>query len=313
MISQIQQLVTIGIPLYNEEKYIEDAIRSAASQCATVWVSDNASTDESAEICEKVSREYPNVHFVRQPHNVGAIANFKFLLDRADTPYFMWLGGHDALPDGYVKKLLILLEEFPEAVLAYGFSRQINLKGETIHDYDYFFNSKLSDRLAKTRVLSLIRHLSYCSLIHGIFRTDALQAAWEDTGTSAYLGADHVLLTNASLRGPFLYSPETYLIRREAHPIDTSDAQVKRMNPLESNRTQSPYREMQCRQYAQAEAVSKGDGLSGFFFRLRTRFYLIQRFGPFGETFTTHSIDWLLEMNSRWIGKCLKWLERKDI
>lgn len=84
--------VTIGIPLYNEESYIEEALRAAASQCGSVWVSDNASTDGSAKICEKLIGEYPNVNFVQQPQNMGAVANFKFLLDKAETPLFHVVG-----------------------------------------------------------------------------------------------------------------------------------------------------------------------------------------------------------------------------
>ncbi|MGA8148086.1 MAG: glycosyltransferase family 2 protein [Gallionellaceae bacterium] len=305
--------VTIGIPLYNEEKYIEEAIRSAASQCETVWVSDNASTDGSASICERVSREYPNVHFVRQPHNMGAVSNFRFVLDKADTPFFMWLGGHDALPDDYVRQLTQLLEDCPDAVLAYGTSRLVDLNGKPIGDYDYFYHEMLADRSPTTRVLGLIRHLSDCSLIHGIFRTEALRAAWHATGVDAFLGVDHVLLTLAAIKGPFVYAPETCLIRRNAHPADTPQEQVKRMDPRQRDKEQVSYQEMQRRQYALAATASKDIGLSGFLFRLMARFYLVERFGPFGETFIARELDSFLRNNSRWINGVARRIEHKSL
>lgn len=313
MINQSQPLVTIGIPLYNEEKYIEEALHSAASQCETVWVSDNASTDGSAIICERVSWEYPNVHFVRQPHNMGGITNFKFLLDKADTPFFMWLGSHDALPDGYVRHLTQLLEDCPEAVLAYGASHHLDVDGKPAGVYNYYYHAALADKSPATRILGLIRHLSDCSLIHGLFRTEALRAAWDASGTDAFIGGDHVLLGHAAIQGPFLYTPETYLIRRDVHPADTPQKQLKRMDLQQPDMIQVPYREMQRRQYVQAATVVKGTGFSGFLFRLKTRYYLVERFGPFGETFMMHKLDLFLQYKSRRFGKLHRWIKRKTM
>jgi glycosyltransferase involved in cell wall biosynthesis len=298
LISQAQSLVTIGIPLYNEEKYIEEALRSAASQCGTVLVSDNASTDGSAAICEAVSREYPNIHFVRQPHNMGSLVNFKFLLDLADTPYFMWLGSHDSLPDGYVRQLTQLLEDCPEAVLAYGASRHVDLNGKSVRDYDYKYHAMLADKVATTRIMGLIRHLYNCSLVHGIFRTEALREAWKASVLEPFLGGDHVLLTDAATRGPFLYASDTYLIRRDAHPADTQHELLKRIDPRQTGSERISYREMQRRQYALASSVSRGTGLSGFLYRLKARAELVKRFGPFGDTFMTRKLDRLIPLLS---------------
>jgi glycosyltransferase involved in cell wall biosynthesis len=307
LIGQTQPLVTIGIPLYNEEKYIEETIRSAATQCGTLWISDNASTDGSAAICERVSREYPNVHFVKQSHNMGAIANFKFLLDKAATPYFMWLGGHDALPDGYVRQPTQLLEDCPEAVLAYGASHHVDVNGNPSGDYEYFYSAMLADKSPAIRILGLIRHLSDCSLIHGIFRTEALRAVWNATGDEAYRGGDHVLLGHAAIKGQFLYAPQTYLIRRDAHPIDSPHEQLKRMGVRQPDSEQLRYSEMQRRQYAQAKSVSKGAGLSGLLYRLKARTILVQRFGPFGEAAVARKLDLFLLNSSRFVQR---WMQR---
>jgi len=283
--------VTIGIPLYNEERFIEEALRSAATQCETVWISDNASTDGSATICERLSREYPNIHFVQQSQNIGGITNFKFLLDKADTPYFMWLGSHDALPDGYVRQLTHLLENCPEAVLAYGASHHMDVDGGPVSNYEYLYSAMLADKSPAMRILGLIHYLVDCSLIYGVFRTEALRAVWNASGDDAYRGADHVLLGHAAIKGPFLYAPKTYLLRRDAHPVDSPQEQLKRMDPQQLHREQLTFREMQRRQFTQAKTVSKGTGLSGLSFRLKARFYLVKRFGPFGENFLTRMLD----------------------
>ena len=53
-------LVTIGIPVFNGAAYLEDAIRSAMNQTFTdleIVVSDNASTDSTPAILERLAGE----------------------------------------------------------------------------------------------------------------------------------------------------------------------------------------------------------------------------------------------------------------
>ena len=291
--------VTIGIPFYNEEKYIGEAIRSAAIQCGAVWISDNASTDDSAGVCESMSPEYPNVSYVRQHKNQGAVFNFKFVLDKATTPYFMWLGGHDILPHGYVQNLMKLYENNPEAVLVYGASQHIDVNGEFVSHYDYFYSSQIADESPSVRLLGLIRYLGDCSLIHGIFRTDDLRAAWDEYGSLVYRSADHVLLGHAALKGRFIYDPKTSLIRRDVHPVDTAVDQLKRMGVQTSNEEQLSHRMMQVKLYSQAINVSENSGLNGMMYRIRARFYLVMHFGPFGKTKTARKFEELIFLIQR--------------
>ena len=222
---------------------------------------------------------------------MGAIANFKLLLDKADTPYFMWLGGHDLLPDGYVRQLTQLLENCPEAVLAYGASHHVDMNGKPAGDYDYYYYATLADKSPATRIMGLIRYLDDCSLVHGVFRTETLRVAWIASGVDAFIGADHVLLTHAAIKGPFLYAPETYLIRLNAHSADSPLKRLKRMDLRQPDREQLSRRGMQRQQYVLAATVSKGTGLSGFLYRLIARTSLVKRFGRFGDTFLTRNLD----------------------
>lgn len=98
--------VTIGIPVYNEELRIERTIRSAVGQCAKLIVVDNSSTDRTGEICEALAREFHNIEYVRHPQNLGALENWNFILGKADSEYLMFLGAHDHIDHGYIEKLL---------------------------------------------------------------------------------------------------------------------------------------------------------------------------------------------------------------
>ena len=53
--------------------------------------------------------------------------------------------------------------------------------GAPQYDYAYDYSELLADRSAATRTLAVIQLLSDCSLIHGVFHTATLQAAWKRT------------------------------------------------------------------------------------------------------------------------------------
>lgn len=288
--------VTIGIPLCNEESHVEAAIRSAASQCEAVWVSDNASTDRSAAICEGLARELRNVFFVRQTNDIGAWPNFEFVLDKAQTPYFMWLGAHDLIPETYVSRLKQLLELHPDAILAYGDARHVAVDGGEAGRYEYFYGSLLSDRLPATRLLGLIHHLTDCSLIHGLFRTEALRSAWVP---EQYVGVDHVVLAKAVLLGRFLRAPEIALVRRDTHSGGTLRDQLERLTGHVADEVAPSRRLMESLQYALVVEVSKNQGWPRLWFRLKARLFLVYRFGPFGESYAERLFDGLLRVLRR--------------
>jgi len=299
MASSARNGVTIGVPLYNEERYVEATLRAAAPQCETLTISDNASTDRSVEVCEASRREHANITLVRQPQNTGAWNNFRFVLDSATTPYFMWLGGHDLLPPGYVDGLVAALASRPDAVLAFGSTRYIDANGDPQHTYECDFGDLLADPSPATRTLALIRLLSDCAMIHGVFRTGALQAAFRACGSGGYLGVDHVLLGHAALEGPFVYQPTVQLTRRNPHSGDTTGAQLHRIHGAAASAPPPPADtrsrvEMQRQQYAMAVATSREVGPAALLYRLRARYHLVSRFGPFGESPVEQRLDRVL-------------------
>jgi len=99
-------LVSIGMPVYNEELHLEDALRSLLSQSFKDFeliISDNASTDRTGEICLTYAAKDPRVRYSRMKTNVGSIANFNHLVQLANAPYFFFASGHHMAsqrPDG---------------------------------------------------------------------------------------------------------------------------------------------------------------------------------------------------------------------
>jgi len=116
-------LVNIGVPVFNGQEKIEKALYSLLNQTYSnlqVIVSDNASTDNTRTICERICAQDERVFYVRQPVNLGPTANFNAVLDLAQGDYFMWLGHDDWLSERYIEACLKTLDENPDVSIACG-------------------------------------------------------------------------------------------------------------------------------------------------------------------------------------------------
>ena len=79
-------LVSIGMPVYNGVDVLGCAIESVLSQSFRNFeliISDNASTDGSEALCRGFAANDSRIRYIRQSANLGAIGNFRFVLDEA--------------------------------------------------------------------------------------------------------------------------------------------------------------------------------------------------------------------------------------
>ncbi len=109
-------IVSIGIPVYNSEKFISDTLNSIVSQSykeLEIIISDNASTDATSEICKSYSERDIRIKYVRQEYNLGSDLNFKYVFDVAKGEFFMWHAAHHLRSHDYVEKNIIFLKNNP--------------------------------------------------------------------------------------------------------------------------------------------------------------------------------------------------------
>lgn len=93
-----QPLVSVGMPVYNGAATIVEAIESILGQTyenIELIISDNASSDQTSEICSGYAQHDARVRYIRQETNIGAYQNFKFCLEQARGSYFMWASADD--------------------------------------------------------------------------------------------------------------------------------------------------------------------------------------------------------------------------
>ncbi len=108
--------ITIGMPVYNGSNYIREAIDSLLKQTFSDFeliISDNASTDDTKDICEQYVRNDSRITYVRQNKNLGPLANFKFVLDSAKSEYFMWAAADDKWDKTWLEDIYTNIQNKP--------------------------------------------------------------------------------------------------------------------------------------------------------------------------------------------------------
>lgn len=123
-------LVSVGVPVYNGEKFLAEALRSVLAQDypnLELIVCDNASADRTEEICRNVASGDNRVRYLRNRTNIGLLANFRRTLDEARGKYFTWLAHDDVMSDpACLSKLVGYLENNPETVMCASAVRILN-------------------------------------------------------------------------------------------------------------------------------------------------------------------------------------------
>jgi glycosyltransferase involved in cell wall biosynthesis len=103
--------VTVGIPTYNRSRLLRDSIESVLAQThsdVTLLVSDNASTDETADVVASFSDT--RIRYARADANIGMIANFNRIIALTETDALLILPDDDLLHPDHLSTALGVLE-----------------------------------------------------------------------------------------------------------------------------------------------------------------------------------------------------------
>jgi glycosyltransferase involved in cell wall biosynthesis len=216
MISKHRPRVSIGLPVYNGEKYLSIAIESILGQTFTDFeliICDNASTDRTEEISRYFAEKDARVKYFRNQSNLGAGPNFGKALKLGCGEYFKWAAHDDVLAPTFLERCVAELDSDPTAVLAHGSVDIIDEHGHTIATYDSNLLDAGSHR-ASTRFGSVVLNDHKCIDVFGLIRRSQLVST---AGHESFPGSDRVLLAELSLQGKFIYLAEPLLQNRE-HP-----------------------------------------------------------------------------------------------
>lgn len=205
--------LTIGLPVYNGEDYLSESLDALLGQSYADFelvISDNASTDGTAEICRRYEARDPRVRYVRQPRNIGAAPNHNVVLDEARGELFKWVGHDDLYDRDLLARCVAALDAHPDAVLASCHSAVIEVDGTLRTDavrYPHGTDSPHAPERFRAILFATGGDDDY-----GVVRTDVLRRI---PPTGSYYHADRTLVAELALHGRFQRVPEILYYRRD--------------------------------------------------------------------------------------------------
>jgi glycosyltransferase involved in cell wall biosynthesis len=210
-----QPKVSIGLPVFNGEKYLEGALRCLLNQSYEDFeliISDNASTDATEAICQDYAAKDPRIRYSRNDTNIGASRNYNRVFHLASGEFFKWASYDDECQSSLVRRCLEVFEQSaPSTVLVFSKAEVIDEVGRVLYTSEDRVSSSSDSpfkRLARVVWSSGIGHSLW-----GLIRSDALRR----TRLMGCVEADHILLAELALLGELIEIPEM-LYRQRRHP-----------------------------------------------------------------------------------------------
>jgi glycosyltransferase involved in cell wall biosynthesis len=189
----------MGMPVYNGELYLEEALRSLLSQTFEdfeLLISDNASTDRTNAICLDYVSTDRRIQYLRNEENVGFGRNQNRVYDLART--------------------IAILDADDSIVVCYTETRDIDACGNLLPRVDP--DLRLDSEDLRVRFRDVIRMDHICEADFGLTRLDVLR---KTRLHGDYADSDRVLLAELLMYGRFRRIPECLFLRR-AHPLQST-------------------------------------------------------------------------------------------
>jgi glycosyltransferase involved in cell wall biosynthesis len=223
-------LVSIGLPVFNGDRFLEKALRALQEQTFgdfELIVCDNASTDRTPEILADLAATDRRLKVVRNPRNIGAAPNWNRVFHLSTGRYFKWATYDDMHEPTYIERTVEILDRDPGIVLCQTMTRLIDEDGQDLprapgtgHYMDRNGNlrygpppagrARSADPVERFRDIFL--HTVRCFDIFGLMRAEALART---SLHRSYYGSDRSLLVELSLLGRFEEVPAPLFMKRD--------------------------------------------------------------------------------------------------
>ncbi|MEM0926190.1 MAG: glycosyltransferase [Planctomycetota bacterium] len=244
--------VTIGLPTFNSEAFLETCLRSITRQSYSdfrVLVVDGGSTDSTLDRIKQWSARDERVRCWSEPVT-GLYEAFNTILDETHSPYVCILPADDLLDDSYLQDMVSALQDHPGATAAVCPLRVFDERDEHIHsEFDrerWVFDPKLSSSLSGREagpcvhpwpfdgMRGLLRENPFVSLTQLVLRRESLGGSRfrTDLGSTADILFNLVL----GLNGDLVHVPTTWGGWR-IHAAQASQRDSKREQKLQRMET----------------------------------------------------------------------------
>lgn len=234
--------LSIGLPVYNGEDFLAESLDALLGQTFEDFeliISDNASTDGTADICRRYEKQDSRIKYVRQPRNLGCAPNHNVLLDHARGELFKWASHDDLYGRDLIERCVEALDAHPQVVLANCWTAMIDSSRNVIKAVRYPLATE-SPR-APERFRSMLFEKGGDD-DGGVIRMSMLRRI---RPYDSYYHSDRTHVTEMALQGPFYHVPDWLYFRRD-HPgssiraFTTARTNCTNLDPRRADRLRHP-------------------------------------------------------------------------
>lgn len=224
---------------YNQEAYIEDAIKGVLMQKSCDYeliIADDCSTDGTLAICKKYQEQHPDIiHVIEQPKNKGVVGNTKDCLMACSGKYIAICEGDDYwIDDQKLQKQVAVLDEHQDVSMVHTswinyFQEKNEFCSQSIINGQYVCER----RKGKESIIEILRE-EYRSIRFSsiCFRKCTLEEAMltdKELFSNHYSTCDIVLFFVLAYYGRFYFIEEetvTYRIQNESVSISSNEYKI---------------------------------------------------------------------------------------
>ena len=217
----MRDFVLIWSNVYNEEEHLEETIRSVLAQSHDNFkflISDNYSTDKTAEILERYSFRDPRIVLIRPGHHLSGgehgmwVFNEKLNEYGSSAKYSIHIGGHDFWAPDCLEQLLLVADRRDGCSIVYGSASEVDCDNKILKRYGGFVQSDTVLRALRPAVV--LSALGHNVLGFGLFR-ESIRRRLAARYNCA--GGDHLIVAEASLHGDLVHAEKAfYYLRRSS-------------------------------------------------------------------------------------------------
>jgi glycosyltransferase involved in cell wall biosynthesis len=205
-------IVTIGLPVYNSERYIVHSLNSLLAQTYRNFIliiSDNASTDSTGAICQRYAQSDHRIRYHRNETNIGNPRNFNHIFELTTTPYLKWSTADDYWEPTFLERAMEVMEGDPRVALCYPQAVLVDAEGKNPQNYEDVLNLVQDD--PAERFLTLVQTIKLAHQHLGVIRMSHLR---QTKLLSTHVGSDINMLAELTLYGKFVELPHRLFFRR---------------------------------------------------------------------------------------------------
>lgn len=181
--------VVVSIVSFNSREYLKSCLKDLFAQKTKaeieIWVMDNNSIDESAEM---VKRDFPGVRLIRADKNLGFAKGQNMILEKSQGDYYLLVNPDTKISEEAMEKMLRFMEENPECGIA----------GSKLTEFNGRLQSNGGDLPFGLSLLSWLFNLESIGVKSNFHRND--KEYYQDGKDKGWVGGTFMMIKREALK-----------------------------------------------------------------------------------------------------------------